>query len=140
CRECFRRYNEEGFSRIEVPDGFDEIGAIHVGNESERQSTFAVMFQCFVGHHRSEVGSTNPNVDDVANALPGVPLPLTAPEAIGEVCHFVQHSVDLRYNLLALNYDGCSLGSAQRYVEHRPLLGYVDLLPSKHRIDARPQS
>ena len=61
--------------------------------------------------------------------LAGVPLPLAAADAVGEIGHLVEHGVDFRHHVLAVDDDGRSLRRAQRHVQHRALLRDVDLSP-----------
>ena len=138
--ECFRRNDEECFGGIEIEDGFGEICAIHIGNETKSEGAIAVMLQRFVGHHRSEVGAADADVDHVANALACVPFPFAASDALCEVSHPIEHSVDLRHYVFAVHHDGRSFERAKGHVEDRAVLGDVDLLPVKHRVDSRPQA
>jgi hypothetical protein len=54
--------------------------------------------------------------------------------------HLVEHRMDLRHHILAVDDDGGSFGRAQGHVQHRALLGGVDLLAAKHGVDSRPQA
>ena len=139
-REGFRGNDEQSLGRIETLHSFREIGAVDVGNEPERHGAIAVVFQRLVRHYRTEVGAADADVDHVANALAGVPLPLAAANAIGEGGHLVEHRVHLRNHILAVDDDGGSFGRAQGHVQDGALLGGVDLLASKHGVDARPQA
>src|SRR5260370_29499408 len=97
----FRGDDEKGLRWVEIMDGFREISAIYVRDETESQGALAVMLKGLVGHHRSEVGAPDADVDDIANALTGMALPFAAPDPIGEVGHLIEHSVDLGYHVLA---------------------------------------
>src|SRR6266576_2224031 len=57
--------------------------------------------QCFIGHDRPEIRTTDADVDDVANALASVAFPSPAAHAVGEVAHLVEDGMDLRHNVLA---------------------------------------
>ena len=48
--------------------------------------------------------------------------------------------MDFRDDILAIDKDGFPFGRAQGDVQHRPLLGDVDLVPAKHGVDALPQA
>ena len=98
------------------------------------------MLERLVGHHRPQVGAANADVDDVADALAGVALPLAAADAVGEVGHLVEHGVDLRHDILAVHEDGCSFGRAQGHVQHGALLRDVDFLAAEHGVDPRSQA
>src|SRR5882724_4933593 len=118
---------------------FGEIRAINVRNEPEGHAALAVMLERLVGHHGSEVGAANADVDDVADALACVSFPLPAPYAIRELSHLVQDPVNLGHYVLAVNDDGSSFGRAKGHVQDRPLLSGVNLLPSKHGVNPRFQ-
>ena len=56
------------------------------------------------------------------------------------VGHLVEHRVDRRDDVLAVDDDRASLRRAQRDVQHGALLRDVDLLAAEHRVDPRPQA
>ena len=105
--EGLRRDDEQRLCRIEVAHGLGEVGAVDVGDEAERHGALAVVAQRLVGHHRAEVGAADADVDDIANALAGVALPLAAAHAVGESRHLVEHGVDLGHHVLAVDDDRC---------------------------------
>ncbi len=139
-REGLRRDDEQRLLGIEIAGGLGEIGAIDVGDEPEGQVALAVVPQGLVRHHRPQVGPADADVDDVADRLAGVALPLPAAHPVGEVGHLVEHGMHLGHHVLAVHDDGLPLGGAQGHVQDGPLLGDVDLLPPKHGIDAGPQA
>src|SRR5262245_1304074 len=98
------------------------------------------MLQCFISHDRSEIGTTDTDVDDVANALAGVAFPLAASHAVGEVGHLIEDRVDLRHNILAVNNDRCSFWCTQSHVQNSAVFRDVDLLSAKHRVNTRTES
>ena len=91
-------------------------------------AALAVVLQRFVGHHRAEIGAADADVDHVADALAGVPLPLAAAHPVRESRHLVEHRMHLRHDILAVDKNRFALGCAQRHVQHGPVLGDVDLL------------
>src|ERR1700730_17599908 len=121
-------------------DGFREISAIDVRDESESQGALAVMLKGFVGHHRSEVGAPDADVDDIANALTGMALPFAAPDPIGEVGHLIEHSVDLGYHVLAVHDDRRLSRRAQSNVQDASVFRYVDLLAPEHGVHPGSQA
>ena len=76
--ERLGRDDEQRLGGVEVAHGLGEVGAVDVGDEAERQIAVAVVLERLVGHHRAEVGAADADVDDVADALAGVALPLAA--------------------------------------------------------------
>ena len=119
---------------------FDEVGAVDVGNEAEGHGPVAVVLERFVGHHRPEVGTADADVDHVADALAGVALPRAAADPVGEVCHLVQHGVDLGHHVLAVNDDGRRTRRAQRHVQDCAVFRDVDLVAAEHRVYALAQA
>ena len=101
----------------------------------------AVMLERLVGHDRPEVGAADADVDDVADALAGVALPLAAADAVGRS----------RPSCRARRGPGAPrsrrrrrwtapLRGAQGDVQDRALLRDVDLLSPEHGVDARSQA
>ena len=98
------------------------------------------MPQSLVRHHRPQVGPADADIDDVADRLAGVALPLPIAHPGGEVGHLVEHGVDLGHDIFAVHDDGLPFGGAQGNVQDGPLLRDVDLLAPEHGIDASPQA
>jgi hypothetical protein len=140
CRESLRRNDEQRFGRIEIADGFDEIGAVDVGDEPKRHGALAVRLQRFIGHHGPEVGAADADVDDVADALTGVSLPDAAANAVRKVARAIEHRVDLRHDVLPIHSHGGALGRTQRGVQDSSILGDIDALAAEHGIDALAQA
>ena len=63
------------------------------------------MPQRLVRHYRPEVGAADTDVDDVAYGLTGVAPPFAAADAVGEISHLVQHGMNLRHYVLAVDDD-----------------------------------
>ena len=120
-------------------DGFREISAIDVRDETERQGALAVMLKRLVGHYRPEVGAPDTDIDDVANALTGMALPFAAPNPFGKVSHFVEHSVDLGHHVLAVHDDRRLSRRPQSDVQDGSIFRDVDLLAPEHGVDPGSQ-
>ena len=87
-----------------------------------------------------KIGAADADIDDVADALAGVALPLAAAHAIGEVGHLVQHGMHFGHHVFAVDHDGCAFGRAQRHMQDGALFGDVDLFAAEHGVDARAQA
>jgi hypothetical protein len=98
------------------------------------------MLECFVCHHRSEVGAPDPDVDNIANPLARVTLPCAAPDAVGEVGHFVEHHVHLAYDVITIYNDRCTFWRPESYVQDGSIFGDVNLLAPEHRVDPSVQA
>ena len=64
--KVFEEIINNSLRRVQAADRFREVRAINIGNEPEGHGALAVMFERFVGHHRPEIGATNPDVDHIA--------------------------------------------------------------------------
>src|SRR5215469_15105330 len=93
-----------------------------------------------VSHHGAQVGAANANVNDVTNPFAGVPPPLAAAHAVGEVSHSIEYGVDLRNHVFAIYQDRGSFWSAQGNVQNSTVLGNVDLFAAKHGVDPPSQT
>ena len=65
---------------------------------------------------------------------------IAAADAVREVGHLVEHGMDLRHDVLAVDDDRAPVGRAQGDVQDGPLLGDVDLLAAEHGVDARREA
>ena len=67
---------------------FHQVVTIDVRNKTEGHRPVAVVLEGFIGHDRSEVGTTDADVDDVAYSLAGVALlPCSRPHAVAKLRH-----------------------------------------------------
>ena len=103
-------------------------------------SRLRVVAQRLVGHDRSEVRAADPDVDDVADRLAGVPLPLAGADALGERGHRVEHVVDLVHDVDPVDDERWSRGHAQRDVQHGPVLRDVDVLAAEHVVPSSAEA
>src|SRR5208337_1248917 len=130
----------EGFRGIKILDRLREVGAIDIGNETERHGALAVVLERLVGHHRPQIGAPDADIDDVPNTLAGMAQPGAAPDAAGKVSHLVQHGVDLGHHVLAVHDDDCSLRGTQGYVQDGSFLRKVDLFSPEHGVNPGSQA
>ena len=133
-RERLRGDDEERLVRREVAGRLGEVGRVDVRDEAERQVAARVVAQRLVRHHRAEVGAADPDVDDVADRLARVTLPLARADALGERRHPVEHLVDVRDDVDAVDDERRPLRHAQRDVEDGAVLGHVDAVAAEHRL------
>jgi hypothetical protein len=128
-------HHKEGFGGLEVAHRLDEIGAVNVGDETHHQVALAIVTQRLVGHHRAEVGTADTDVDHVADALAGMAGPGPAAHAFGERRHAIEHRVHFRHDVPAFDEDALARRCPQRDMQHCALLGDVDPVAAKHRLD-----
>ncbi len=72
--------------------------------------------------------------------LPVCPRQLAAADRVGERRHPVEHRVHVGHDVDAVDDDPLACGRAQGDVQHRAILGRVDLLAAEHRVDAFAQA
>ena len=133
-RERLRRDDEQRLLRIEVARRLDDVGAVDVGDEAERQVALRVVAEGLVRHDRAEVRAADADVDHVADPLAGVSRPLPAADAVGERRHAVEDLVHLRDDVLAVHLDVRPLRRAERDMQHGAVLRDVDVLAGEHRV------
>ena len=104
------------------------------------RSRSRVEAQRLVRHHRPEVRAADPDVDDVADPLAGVAGPRARAHGVGERRHPVEHLVDLRDDVRAVDDQRGVARHPQRDVEHRAVLGDVDPVAAEHRVDVLAQA
>src|SRR5579859_6585668 len=92
-----------------------------------------------MGHDRPQVRTAKPDVDDVADALAGMPQPSSAADLVGEIRHPVEHGVHFGHYVDAVYQYPLASGATQSNMQYRPLFGHVDLRTVEHGIDVRAQ-
>ena len=133
--ERLRRDDEQRLGRVQVAHRLVQIGAVDVGHEADRQVAVGEGAQRLVRHRRAEVGAADADVDDVLDALAGVAGPLARADPVGEGGHLVEDGVHARARRSRRRpRSTASRGRAQRGVQHRAVLGDVDLLAAEHRV------
>ena len=136
-REGLGGDDEERLRGIKIMHGFGKIGAIYIGDEAQGQRAVAVMTKSLIGHDRTEVRSTDPDIEDILDPLAGESLPLTASDAIGKGAHRIENRMHLWHDILTIDLDHFTLRSTESDMEHGTVLGGIDFLPRKHRITMR---
>ncbi len=71
------------------------VGRVDVADEPALEPGLAVGLQRLVGHHRTEVGAADADVDDGADPLAGDAGPRAGADPVGEVVDPAQHLVDV---------------------------------------------
>jgi hypothetical protein len=125
---------------IQIDHRLGEVSAVDVGDKAKDHGTVAVVFERLIGHDRAQIRASDADVDDIANALAGVAFPFSAADAVGKGGHLVEHRVDSRDDVLAIDNDGLPFGRSQGDVQDGPVFGDVDLFPAKHGVDALAQA
>ena len=76
------RNDEQRLLRIQVARRLGNICTVDVLYEPEIQIPLRIVAHSFVRHDRPKVGAANSDVDDIADRLSGIALPLAAAHAV----------------------------------------------------------
>ena len=85
-------------------------------------------------HQRPEIRATNTDVNDVRDGLAGRAAPFAAPHALGERLDARKNRTDVGHDVLTIDHHRPVATIAQRDMQHRAVLGGVDLLTGEHAI------
>ena len=126
--ERLGRDDEQRFGGVQVARGFGEVGAVDIRDKAEGHVAVGVGAQRFVRHHRAQIGAADADVDHVPNLLAGESQSMRRSGRGREVGHAVEHGVDIRDDVVAVDQDDGVARRAQGNVEHRAVFGDVDAL------------
>ncbi|GCX83613.1 hypothetical protein HmCmsJML084_02633 [Escherichia coli] len=136
--EGFRGYQEQRGFRVYFFQHFRDVSPIDVRNKVHVQVVF-VWTQCFSHHVRAEVRTADPDVHYVSDCFAGISFPLTGNNRFREGFHLLQHCVDFRHYVFAINQNRGIATVTQRYVQHGTVFSAVDLLAREHRLNRARQ-
>ncbi|KAG5455398.1 MAG: hypothetical protein BJ554DRAFT_5199, partial [Olpidium bornovanus] len=128
--------------RVDPLQHLGEVGAVHVADEVDVEAAHRVGPEGLGDHHGTKVGAADADVDDVCDALTGVPDPLARADPIGGGAHLGEDALDVGHDVLAIDVDGRGAvpDVAQRDVQHGAALRDVDLLACEHGVAVRHQA
>ncbi|GER91386.1 hypothetical protein KDW_55480 [Dictyobacter vulcani] len=115
-RKSFGSYDEQRLGRIQIMDCFGKVRAIDIRDKAAGEIAIAIVAQSIISHMRAEIGSTNTNVDNIADTLAGKTLPRATANPTCKVRHFLQHSMYLRNDILTIHDDLLVLWGTQGHV------------------------
>ncbi len=133
--ECLGRDDEQRGLRVQRLEGLHDMRPVDVGDEMGVEAGFAVRAQGLGDHHGAQVRAADADVDHVGDGFAAVALPVAAANGVGEGAHPPQDLVDLGHHVLAVHFDGGIVTVAQGHMQHRPVLGEVDLFAREHALD-----
>ena len=93
------------------------------------------MSEGLVGHHWTEIRTTDADVDDIFDALACVAFPLATTDAVGKYGHAVEDFVNFGNDVYAINLDRGCARRTESGVQDGAILGDVDFIASEHRVD-----
>src|SRR5258706_12259741 len=91
-------------------------------------------------HGGTKLPPADTDVNHIANTLACVPLPLAAADAVAEMTHPLEYSVDLRNHVGTIDEDGRTSWGTEGHMQYGTLFRGVDLLAAEHVIDPRLQT
>ena len=132
--KVLERHDEERLGRVEVVGLGVEVDRVDVRDEAALDGRVGVVAQRLVGHGRTEVGSADADVDHGADPPAGVRRS-TAPERIRSATAPSGRARGARRPPRPARRPRVRLpGHPQGHVEHRPVLGGVDVLAGEHGV------
>ena len=92
------------------------------------------MAEGLVSHYGTQVGAADTDIDDVLDALAGMPLPFTRADAVCEGTHGLEDLVDFGNDIDAVDLDHLAFGGTEGHMKNGAVLGDVDLFPGEHLV------
>lgn len=129
--EGFAGDNEERSLRVTLAKRLSDMCSVNVGHEMRFEIALGVRLERLSDHDGAQIRSADPNVDDGVDSLAGVPLPLAAPDSLGELFHVVKDAADF---VCASFGDVEVVEVAQGDVQDGAVLGGVDVLAREHLV------
>ena len=129
-------HDEERRLRVEAGELLCGVGRVDVADEAAGEPVLAVGLERLVGHHRTQVGAADADVDDRLDPPARHAGPLARPHALGEGVPPAQHLVHVGHDILAVHGQRRVGREAEGRVEHGPVLGDVDVLTGEHGVAA----
>ena len=130
--------DEQGRGRVEARQRGRRVGRVDVADEAALQTVLAVGRERLVGHHRAEVGAADADVDHRADPLAGD----AGPRAVCGPCRRTRRPArSTSCTSVTTSWPSTSRrgvrGQPERGVQHRAVLGDVDVLAGEHRVAPR---
>ncbi len=88
--------------------------------------------QCGGHHGRAEIGTADADVDDIGERLAGMPAQLASAHCLAECLHLVEHTMDIRNHILAVDGNGLIARRPQRGMQNGSLLRQVEFFTADH--------
>ncbi len=130
-REGLGGDDEQRRFRIEQLQRVGDMRAIDVGDEMRARAVMKRR-QRQGNHDRAEVRSTDADIDDVSDLFAGRAFQRAGADAVGELAHCGEHTVDIRHDILAIDYDRCVGAIAQCRMQHGAAFGEIDRNAREH--------
>ena len=137
-REGLGCHDDESRLGVEVFRLVGEVERVDVGDESGRDARVGIRFEGGGDHRGAEVRPADADVHDGLHGLAGDAGPLARAHPVGERAHRVEHPLHVVVDLLPVDDErGRGPGrAAEGGVQHRAVLGGVDVVAAQHRGEA----
>ena len=116
---------------IQTLQRFGDMSAIHVRNKVHVQVIF-VRLKCLGHHVRTQVRTTDTDIHHIGDRFAGVTGPLPADHFVAKRFHLSQYRINLRHHVLTIDHNWRVATVTQRHVQHRPIFGAVNFVPTEH--------
>ena len=136
--EGLGRYDEQGRGRVGGLQHLREMAAVDVRNELAARRAAGIGPQCQHRHRRSQVRAADANVDHQPECCARAACDDASAHVFSEGQHARTLGHDRAFDVRPANAG--SRGLAQCHVQHRAILGDVNVLAAPHGVDARPQA
>lgn len=94
CGESLGSDDEESSLGVASLGDFGDVSSVDVGNEVHRETLLSVRLESLGDHDRSEIRSSDTDVDDSVDSLASVTFPFSRTNLVGELSHVLQNSLD----------------------------------------------
>mmetsp|Transcript_22982 Transcript_22982/g.68333 ORF Transcript_22982/g.68333 Transcript_22982/m.68333 type:complete len:347 (+) Transcript_22982:2016-3056(+) len=140
CRERLRHDHDQRLLRVKALQRARHVDGVDVCEEAQLSverllGRERVGLERGVDKQRAQEGAADANRHDRRQRLAGHARPLAVANLVAEVLDLVEHLPDVRHHILALHHNVLVAASARRDVQHRAVLGAVDVLAAEHRVD-----
>ena len=130
--EGFRGDDEKRGLGGKLAQRLGDVSAIDVGNEMGARALAAIGLQRLGHHDGAEIRAADADVHDIRDRLARVALPRAGTHRVREFLHVREHRVHFRHHVLAIDQDRRIRPVAQCDMQHRAVLGEIDLFAGKH--------
>ena len=133
-RKSFRGDQKKSGGGLADPKDFDQLGRVDIGDKVHLQVAPSEGLEGLRDHNRPEVGTSDPDVDDVGDWLALIAFPRSGANLLGKNLHVLAGGLYLRHHVLTVDEQGLVSGAAKGDVKDRAIFGTVDLIATKHSI------
>src|SRR5690606_7320747 len=105
--ECLGCDDKQCRGRVEISQNVIQLSTIDIRNKMYLELRQAIGLQCFRDHYRTEIGTTDADIDDIGNWQTGVATMSMVLNRRNESCHLLQNCIDLWHDIDTIEIDRC---------------------------------